>query len=345
VCSSDLGRYAYDEQRAVDVGALARELIDANNANHATNGYGHQHVAEPERTRHTGELAARFSPLETVELGPRVRYRELTRRAIRELEGEVYVGEPGTTRSTLVSLDGRWRPVRTLTFDATFGHEWTDDPAYATETTRASRYELTGTWTPSPVWLLRAAWQVVRGTNDDADALAFGYAEKPDWADPERTVDADAVSLMASFTPVAAFTLTATWSFAENGIEQDMIFGAPAGGAAYSFFSPDTSWSGHYQIADLRARWAATKRLTLTAEGIWVDSLESYAPDFAKDQYLEDISRVEFTKVLASLEAEVRLTDAMALNLAAFWADYDDQTDEGGDATATGLLASLGYRW
>jgi hypothetical protein len=336
-----VGRYAYDEQRAIDTSASALALMIANNKKHATDEYTHQHVLEPERTRHTGEISARFSPVATVELGPRVRYRELTRRAILELEGDAYVDETGTTRSTLASLDGRWRPGGSIVLDASVGHEWTENPAYAVETTKAFRYELSGSWTPSPLLLVRAAWQGVRGKNDDAQSLAFAYPEKPDWTDPERTVNADAFSLMASYTPVKVLNLTASWSLNDNGVEQDIVFG----GAGYSYFSPDTSWSGHYQVADLRARWAATTRLTLTAGGTWVDSLESYAPNFSKDAGLEEISRVEFTKLLGSLEAEVRLTDAVGLNLAAFWAKYDDQKDDDGDETAQGLLAALGFRW
>lgn len=342
-----VGRYAYDDERPGDLGAAARALREARNTAHAGRGVTHQHVVEPGRMRHTSELAARFSPIARADINARVRYRTLSRSVILEREGTAYFNEAGTTRSTLAGLDARYRIIPALTFDATLGREWTDGPVYAVETTGVARYGIGATWTPAPVLFLRASWQGFRGENDDADALQSAYARPPTapW-DPERTVSGDAFSAAASFVPAPEFTLTASWSLTKNGVEQDMVFGGPdPANPGYSYFSPDTSWRGRSQVANLRARWAATRRLTLTAEGMVIESLESYAPTFAAGEGFEELSRVEFIKLFGSLQADIRLTDAVGLTLSAIWTRYDDQADDAGDGTVAGALVAVDVRW
>lgn len=339
-----VGSYNYDDQRSGETGASALAQLAANNAAHTASSWNHVHLLEPERTRNTGELKARFSPIEKAEVALRVRYRSLTRRSILEKEGTAYIDETGTMKSTLVSLDGNYRVTSAISFDAKLGQEWSDNPAYATEATSATRYELGGRWTPSPVFLFRATWQGYLGKNDEVQSLAAGYPAAPDRSNPERTVEGNAIAAMASYIPAPTFSLTASWNLIKNGVDQDLVFGSPAE-PAYSYLSPDTGWDGRYQVADLRARCVVTKRLILTAGGSWIESLESYRPTFREGAELEDISRIEFTKLLGSLAAEVRVTDAVGLNIAAFLANYNDRTDNSGDQTAQGLLAAVEYKW
>lgn len=337
-----VGRYTYDEERSGDLGAEARALREKNSTGHAN--ASHKHVLDPERTRHTAEISTRFSPVAKVDVGARLRYRARTRHTLIEKETDGFDDEYEKTRSTLAALDGRFKPAPTLSLEASLGREWTDSPLYSIETTELMRYGLGGSWTPSPVFLFRATWQGFRGKNDDAEALQYAYAGSPKLSDPERSVHGDSLSIMASFVPAPAFSLTASWTLTDNDVEQDMIFGNVSN-YGFSYLSPDTDWSGRSQVASLQARWKLSRRLTLTAGGSWVESLERYTPTFEEGDGLEEASTVEFTKLLGSLEAEVRLTDAVGLTLAAFWAKYDDRVDDADDATARGLLAAVGYRW
>ncbi len=337
------GRYAYDAERTADLGEQARALREARNVAHART--NHQHVVEPERTRHTGELSARFSPVPRADVTARVRHRTLQRYTLLEKQSGVFVDEDETTRSTLAGLDGRYRFGTVLALDATLGREWTSGPVYAIESTTVARYGLGATWTPLRTLVLRAAWQGLRGENDEPDALQRSWAARPAGdSDLLRTVTGNAYSASASFLPTAAFDLTLSWNLVDNGVEQDLLLGSPAN-AGYSFLSRDTDWSGRSQLASVRARWAASRRLTLSAGGLWVDSLESYTPTVAKADGLEELSTVDFTKLLGSLQAEVRLNDAVGLTLAAFWARFNDQADDAGDGTAEGLLAAVDFRW
>jgi hypothetical protein len=336
-------RYTYDEERSGDLGDAATALRVARNKAQAATRF--QHVLDPEETRHTGELAARFSPVTALDLNARVRYRALERFSIITKVGTEFPDEAILTKSTLASLGGRFRCSSALSLDASLGREWTDGPAYAVETTGITRFGLVATWTPAPVLLLRAGWDGFRGENDDREAIQRASAVlPPDTGSPKRSVSGDAFTAMAAYTPAPAFNLTASWSLTDNGVEQDLIFGSPAN-PTFSFLSPDTSWSGRAQVADLRARWACSSRLALTAGAMWIDSLESYSPNFAQGVGLEEISTVEFTKLLGSLQAELRVTGAVGLTLAAFWARYDDEADDAGDGTAQGVLAAVDVRW
>lgn len=342
--SSVTARYAYVEERSGDVGDAALAARVKRNQAQATT--RHQHVLSPKESSSTGELEARFSPVAALDLDARLRYRSLERYNIIDKEGATFVDEADTTTSTLASVGGRYRLSPGLALDASLGREWTDGVVYAVETVGITRYGLGASWTPAPSLLLRVDWQGFRGKNDDQAALQHAYAAVPAAAGspPERTVSGDAYMALATYTPAPAFTLTASWSLTDNGVEQDLLFGSPAN-AGFAFSSPDTSWSGRAQLADLRARWEVTKRVALTADGMWIDSLESYAPTFVQGTGLEEISRVEFTKLLASLLAELHLTGAVGLTVGAFWTKYDDQVEDGGDGTAQGLLAALSVRW
>jgi hypothetical protein len=340
-----LGRYQYDELRTAALSAHATDLRNENNALHAEEGFNHQHALDPESTRHTGELTGTFTPLSKLDLSARLRYRSLSRYAILEKEGDAFVDESKHTTSTLAAVSGRYRPGQALAFDGSFGWEWTDGPVYAIETTGVYRYGLGATWTPAPIFLLRASWQGYRGKNDDAEALRQAYAAEPTVpADPERTISGDALMLTASFVPAPEFTLTASWGLTDNGVEQDMIFGSPDV-PANSFLSADTPWNCSTNLASLRARWAATKRLALTAEGLWIDSLEKYSPTFPLGAGLEKYGTVDFTKLMGSLAAELRLSDMVGLTLSGFWARYEDHADSAGDGTVEGAYASVDVRW
>lgn len=357
-------RYTYYEELSGDLGEAATTLrADRNKAQAATR---HQHALDPREKRQLGELVARFRPLPALDLGARLRYRTQERYAVIDKDPATnqFVDEADTTDSTLAGIEGRYRVSPALSFDGSLGREWTEGVVYATENTGLTRFGLGATWAPAPVFLLRASWQGFRGENDDRDALQKGIATLPaDRGEPTRSVSGDAFLATATLAPAPAFSLTASWGLTENGVEQDMIFGSPANNnpnpagnptkLPFSFLSPDTSWSCRNQVANLSARWEATKRLALTAAGMWIDNLESYTPDLPaapgvatnNNEVLEETSSVDYTKLLFSLQVEARLTDRFGVTVTAFWADFDDQVDDASDGTAQGVLAALDYRW
>jgi hypothetical protein len=244
-----------------------------------------------------------------------------------------------------VALDRAWHFGRGFDLDGLVAQEWTADPFYATETTRLTRYGLGATWTPAPVFSLRLGYAGNHGLNDDAAALERGYAKLATLDEGfSRKVTGNAVNLLASFTPAPAFTLTAAYSWSDNGIEQDMRFGTPSAGNL-SYVSENTNWSGRTQVANLRAIWAATSILRLTGEGLWVNGRESYEPDFAADADLEEFGTEESTKIYTTLGAEISLTKTLGLSLTGFWTAYDDKQDDKGDGHAMGLLATIDARW
>jgi len=312
---------------------------------HIKNGQTHIHAAEPESDRWGGEVGLRLVPQSGAKFLLRVGYRTNKRVSVIYKQGSDWDYGDKISRTTHAALDGSWRFGRSLDLDGTVAQEWTTDPAYAIDSTRLTRYGLGATWTPDPVFSFRLGYTGHHGINDDEAALERGYAKIATLDEGfSRKVTGNAVNLLAAFTPAPAFTLTAAYSWSDNGIEQDMRFGAPAGGKL-SYVSPDTTWSGRTQVANLRAVWTATSRLKLTGDGIWVSGRESYKPDFAEDADLEQFGTEEFTKLYAALGAEVSVTKTLGFTLTGFWTAYDDRQDEKGDGHALGILAAIDVRW
>ncbi|HEY5999704.1 MAG TPA: hypothetical protein VI078_10475 [bacterium] len=337
-------RYTYDDERSGDLSAEARALRDKNNEDEAAEGFTHQHAVEPERTRNTVELSARVSPFDRLDLTPRLRYRTLERYAILWMQGDSYVDKTQKTASTLADLGARYRLSQQLQLDGSLGNEWTDDPVYALENSTILRYGLGGSWTPAAALLVRLSWQGYRGENDVQDALQRAYAARAPYDDLDREVNGDAFSALVSYAPTKAVSLSAACSLADNGIDQDMIFGSPDA-PTFSFLSRDTEWTGRVEMLDLRASWAVTKRVTLTAEGMWIDSLEHYAPTFPEGGYLKQISTVDFTKLYATLAADVRLTERFGLLVSGSWADFEDRVDDANDGSTLGATVGVNVRW
>ncbi|MHB8835628.1 MAG: hypothetical protein ACYC9Y_07960 [Candidatus Methylomirabilia bacterium] len=335
----------YDGERTLDLSAKARATRDKDSEFHIKNGQSHFHAVEPEYERWSGEVGLRLVPRSGAKFLLRGGYRTNKRVSVIYKTGGVWDDDPNISRTTHAALDGKWRFGRVLDLDGTLAQEWTTDPAYAIEATSLTRYGLGAAWAPDTVFSLRLGYAGYSGTNDDEAALERGYAKLAKIDEGfSRKVTGNAVNLLASLTPAPAFTLTAAYSWSDNGIEQDLRFGGPSGGTL-SYVSEDTAWSGTTQVANLRAIWAATSRLKLTGEGTWVSGRESYAPDFAADADLKEFGTGEFTKLYAALGAEISVTKTLGCTLTGFWSAYDDRQDEKGDGHALGMLAAIDVRW
>jgi len=340
-----IAQLTYDGERTLDLSAQARAIRDADTEFHIKNGQTHFHVVEPEYDRWAGEVGLRLVPRAGAKFLLRVGYRTNRRGSVIYQSGTDWDYDAQISKTTHTALDGAWRFGRSLDLDGTVAQEWTSNPAYATETTSLTRYGLGATWAPDPVFSLRLGYAGHLGVNDDEAALERGYAKLATVDEGfSRKVTGNAVNLLASYTPVPAFTLTAAYSWSDNGIEQDMRFGTPSAGNL-SYVSEDTTWSGRTQMANLRAIWAATPILKFTGEGLWVSGRESYDPNFAADADLEEFGTGESTKVYATLGAEISLTKTLGLTLTSFWTAYNDKQDDKGDGHAMGILAAIDARW
>lgn len=340
-----VARLTYDEERTLELSKEARATRVNNNNLHIKGGQSHIHAMEPASDSWAGEVGLRFVPQSGAKFLLRAGYGSRKRSSVVYKSGNDWDYDPLLSKTTHAALDGSWRFGRSFDLDGTVAQEWTADPAFATEATSLTRYGLGATWTPDTVFSLRLGYAGYLGTNDDEAALERAYAKLQKLDEGfSRKVTGNAVNLLASYTPAPAFTLTAAYSWSDNGIEQDMRFGTPSGGKL-SYVSPDTTWSGRTQVANLRAIWAATSRLKLTGEGIWVSGTESYDPNFAADADLEQLSTKELTKLYAALGGEVSVTKAVGLTIKGFWTAFDDQQDEKGDGHALGILAAVDVRW
>jgi len=342
---SFVARYDWDRDETDHLSAAARALREQTNAAHASSGWTHQHVVEPEDTRQSADLRAGYDAGGRLSGGLRVGWRGREQRAlIHKVAGE-WNDDPAKSTTTFATLDARVHAAAGLEIDGSAGLERTSDPELAVDTTSLRRFGLGVTWTPVAPLTLRAAWQGYRGKNDDEAALQAAYEglEEP-VPGAERSVRGDAYTVMAAWVPCERFSLSASWGLTDAGIEQDLLIGAPTN-PAYVIPSPDTDWSGRTQVADVRATWTATRRLAFTAEALWIDGLESYEPTAAQAAGLEELGTVDFQKLMATLTAEVRITREVGCTLGGFWARYRDEAGGEGDGTVRGLLATVDLSW
>jgi hypothetical protein len=335
----------YEQERTLELSDEATALRIKNNEWHVSGKQTYQHALKPEFDRWGGDLGLRYVPRTGALFHLRGGYRVNDRAALVLKDGTAWDDGPQRSATTLAALDGRWQFGGGVAVDGSLSQEWTKDPAYAIESTSFTRYGLGATWTPAPALSLHVGYAGYRGQNDEPAALEKAYAKQYDLDDDfARETDGNSVSVLAAYTPSPAVTLSLAYSYADSGIEQDMRFGSP-GDLKLSYVSPDTTWAGRTQIANLHGAWSATKRLKLTAEGVWVSGRESYDPNFAKDADLEDLGTEEVTKWYCSLGAETALTKAVRMTLTGFWTRFETTQEEGGDGRALGVLVAFDVRW
>ncbi len=339
-----VARYNYDEEKTLHISAAAeKERIHINEYHAGTYVQSHRHAVRPWQKAHTEEIVLRYAPVSRWDISATVRQRNLEREEVYlEDENGQFPEKAEKSSTTHAGLSTNFRVTPGLKLDALLGYEWTSTPAYAVDTTNLLRYSLGAVWTPAPILTLQAFIHGFHGKNDDAESLQESYLKIESWYPGfERTVDGKNYTLMAALTPEKTLTFTAAYSLTDNDIEQDMLFGSAAtNNTANAYISRDTDWVGRAQVLNLRAAWGATSRLTVTAEGMWMDGTEYYEPDFAKSADLKEFGTVDLTKLLASLKAEYSFTEQFGLTLSGFWATFNSN-DDAEDGRVVGGYATV----
>lgn len=321
-------RFLYDDDYTDDIPEEYRALRTAIG-----------NAVEPGRRERMSELTYRWTPGRSFQLHAHARYVNYDR------EDTAESGLPPETTMGTVDLDGRWNILSSLKLEAEIARDWQEDPPYATDFTDRWRYMLGAVWGPSPLLSFQAIWRGYRGTNDNGDSLTrayYGLTEAPE--DFERSTKGDAVNAVALWVPAEPWRFVLSYAYTVNGVDQDMLLGT----AIYPdrvYRVDDSPWDADTQVANLEISWAATKQLGLTLGGLFVTGAETFEPEFALSEGISGSAESEFTKLMGSLEIVYALTASFDLNLSGYWADYNDEQDDGRDGRGGGVVASISRKW
>ena len=265
--------------------------------------------------------------------------------------GDSWDDGPQTSATTLAALDGRWRFGRGAR--ARRHARRRSGPRTRPTRSRARASPATGsgaTWTPGPrPHSVRARLRGIPRQERRRGSPREGLREAQRSTDEgfsRDQVDGNAVNVLAAYTPAPAFTLTAAYTYCGQRHRAGHDVRDARRPAKLGYLSPDTTWSGRTQVANLRAVWAATERLKLTAEGVWVSGRESYDPNFAADADLEELGTVEFTKLLRLAGGRDPPHQGRRPDADGFLDRVTTTTqEEEGDGHALGILAAIDVRW
>jgi hypothetical protein len=325
-------RYLHDDRGTAEISEEARTVREEIEA-----------ATEPGRKENSGEVTYRFRPRPGLHFHSHVQYREITR------DDYEASNLPEKTTVTTADIDGHFRVSSSLDLEAELARDWTADPAYATDFTDRWRYALGATWAPAPAFTLLARYSGFTGTNDDAAALERGYYD-PETLDENFERDSTGHNFLALGTWMAAEDLTfvLSYNYSRNDIEQDQVIGT----ARYpdlSFRSEGNPFESLYQIGRLEAVWGLTNQLRLTCGGMVIAGEETWDPEIdgrpELTEGLSAIARHEFAKYMVDAEASYDFSQSLSLSLAGYYADYDDKTDDAGDGSGGGVMATVSKRW
>jgi len=325
-------RYIYGNNETTEISAEVAEIREAIGD-----------AVEPGTKENAGEITYRYTMRPGTDLHGHVRYTDIDRT---ETEAS---GLPENTTVTTADVDGNFRVSRQLDLEAELARDWISDPAFATDFTSKWRYTLGAVWTPAGTFNLLARYTGFTGENDDDAALQRAYYAPPaPLENLKRESNGHNLLAVATWMPAEMLTLVLSYNYSLNDIQQDQIIGTPSY-PDLSTLSESTPFESMYQVAHLKAVWAATKQLRLTLGGMVIDGEETWEPESPADPSLtdglSDIAHNEFAKYMVDAEADFAVSDSLGFTLAAFYADYNDKAHDVGDGSGSGVLATVTKKW
>ncbi len=178
--------------------------------------------------------------------------------------------------------------------------------------------EIGGTWMPSDVFLLSAAFWIQKRTTDN------------DWA--KFTEDDYPVVFTAWYSPTPCWSISGGVSLLSNTIHQEITIGKDAhihGGGLEGAVDLPFRYNGRAQVFNLGTRYAATNRLTLSGTVEYVRGYNRFADPSTPSlsiSYLPGASAVINQTVRLQGGVDYLLRDGVACYFHYNYYDFDDRT-------------------
>jgi len=241
-----------------------------------------------------------------------------------------------TTKGT-ARLGVVYRLLRTIMVRADYRHLTVDNPAYETDPDSGDYAKATVTWTPSPVMNFAVGYNGGWEERDYEDL-------DPALAGRKREASREQAIGSMSFIIAKRSSITATYSYFKNKVEQGIVFDI---GGGLTDMERDVPYTDKSQSAALAVTHSPMDGVTLVLEGKWSSAKGSFTMPgaVAGSGGIAELSDIKVSDNELAAEIDVQLTKLLGYQVRYQRQEWDDKLDNSQDGTAETLLATLSLRW
>lgn len=286
----------------------------------------------------TASVTARYRPMRDLTLKGGYKH-EKTRRD----NAGLWNLRTGTEKNEIyASADTRLPGRVKVNLDYTYAE--VDDPSYTTEPDYSNAGTVLVTWNPSPSVNTLVSYNLTR---EKRGFLRFSETNRA----RDREVDRGRLTGVATFLVGGNVSLTASYAFMHNKIEQDLVFDDLSGPLPIGI-DRGVEYEDESHSLSLAASYAPTERLNFNAGVSYIDmegNFSTNSPDLAQPVSIESFSEVEVATTEFSASGEYRSKGGYGVALEYKYEEFDEAGGnpyddiEGGEVHV--VILTLSKRW
>ncbi len=278
----------------------------------------------------------RYRPISLLTLRAEYSYDAIRRENFKEW------GLPEKTRHNTGSLSAAMRIMRNLNLNACYTHKEVDDPAYNIEPNHSDEGKATLSWMPVTRLNTFVSYSVAKEKRSD-----LNFDGNP--AAQNRDVNRDRLMGAVTYLMTDRLSLTASYSYIHDKIQQDITFSDTAGNPQFDPFVPDTDLAHNYALS---VNYVPNDRIDLNAGLSYTVSSGAFYP--TSDDLLLPVSVATFSELktretVFSLSGEYRISKDLTAGIQYRYTDFNDVLDNPWDDVQDGrahiVLLTLSKKW
>ncbi len=290
----------------------------------------------------TVSLTSRYRPTNRVTVGADASYRHTDRENADEWSLEDSTGETSLGASLRVRLSSKLR------FKARYKYKEYDDPAYNTQADDSHSGDFSVTWIPAGRVVVFAGYGLTRESRDHLHILVGG----DDVGAEDRQVFRDRVTTVVTFVLREDLSLTGTYAYWGNRVEQDVVYGNSVD-PANPFVDPGVEYEDNTWNYSASVDYSPLEQLDLHAGVSFTEAKAAFDP--GTTAALQPISLSSFSKLKLrerayDFEAKYNFPEDLDLGFRFEYKDFDEELEnlnnpEMQDGTAQVYMVTLNKRW
>jgi hypothetical protein len=278
----------------------------------------------------------RYRPVSGLTLRGKYSYNSIRRSNAEEWE------LPDSTQKHIASISADTRLIKGLNVNVKYTFKGINDPAYNIEPDTSNEGSISLSWLPVHWVNTFVSYSI---TSEDRDDLFYEDTEDAE----NRDVHRDNFFGSVTFLVLKNLTVTPSYAYLHNKIEQDIEYHDIDGDPHIDFSVPFKDQSHHYSV---NVAYMPFERLNLGASVAHSRSTAKFypgSPDLLQPVSVASFSKLEIRETATLISGEYEFGNGFGLGVDYKYADFDDVLDNPYDDVDDGhvhiVLLSLSKKW
>ncbi len=334
IASNQIGFFLKYRHKEIDFD-VPREVTIADRTNPA-NSYTYFVESPIPSMTDTVSAVARLRPASGVTLLAEYAY-ENVRRSV-SFEWSV----PASTHRNSASISANLRVIKGLNLKASYTHRTIEDPAYNTDPNRSDEARFALTWTPKPQITTMLSYTVLSEKRTD-----MHFVDAPDAR--KRDVNRNGLLGSVTFLPLKDLSVTASYSYFDNKVRQDIVYHDESGAAVVDPFVPFKDMAHAYGLSVTYLPCPSASISASVSHTIGSGTFYPADPNLTQPVSVALFSETKARETVYSASGEYRFKNGYSVGLEYRYSDFRDVLDNPYDDLINGrahiVLLTFSKKW